>query len=83
MITPNGFADNEGKSYGYGVEYYETAAGPAIGHPGSIPGYASLTLYIAEHDLAIAVLTNDNEQSESVLPLLVDDLLYVLLNTMR
>lgn len=81
MITPNGFVNDEGKSYGYAVEYYETVAGPALGHPGSIPGYASLTLYIAEYDLAIAVLTNDNEHAEAVLLHLVDELLYALLDT--
>ena len=74
MVTPGELVDEDGRSYGYGVEFFETAVGPAVGHPGSIPGFASLTLYLPEQDLSISVITND-EAGEPLLAELVDDVL--------
>lgn len=75
MLTPNAFSDDEGSTYGYGVEFYQTAVGPAVGHAGSVPGYASLTFYLPEQQIAIAVTTNDNEHGEPHLAALLNDVL--------
>ncbi len=79
MTTRRVLPSESGAIYGYGVEFIETVSGTGIGHSGSLPGYASLTLYIVEHDLSIAVMTND-EAGEVLLPDIVNDLLTVVVN---
>ena len=79
MITPGLLQGENGETYGYGVEFFETAAGPALGHAGSVPGgYASLTLYLPEHDIAISVMTND-EYGEQHLASVVDEALQIMI----
>ncbi len=74
MTTPGAVVGEHGESYGYGIEFYETAAGVALGHAGSLPGYASLTLYIPDADISISVMTND-EAGEALLTEIVDTVL--------
>jgi CubicO group peptidase (beta-lactamase class C family) len=48
------------ESYGYGL-FLGTAAGtPAVFHTGDLPGYRTITVWLPEHAVSIAVLTNDD-----------------------
>jgi len=51
-----------GPGFGYGLGWFlwETPAGPAVGHPGSLLGYESLLRFIPEARLAVAALSNSS-----------------------
>jgi len=49
-----------GFRYGLGWFLWETPAGPAVGHSGSVLGYESLLRFIPEARLAVAALSNSS-----------------------
>lgn len=71
MTTPKSIHD-VGVEYGYGMMIFDTPLGTAYGHTGSLPGYASLTMYVPKYDLSISVITND-ESGRPLLPSLLFD----------
>ena len=75
MVTPGPLQGEEGQPYALGVEVQSTPVGEAVGHPGSVPGgFSSLMLYVPEHDIAVVVMSND-EQAEPLLAALVSEVL--------
>ena len=74
MLTPGSFPGKSGERYGLGVQFFETSAGQAVGHAGNLPGFASLTVYVLDRDIAVSVMSND-ERAEVLLADLIDDLL--------
>ncbi|GAJ10066.1 unnamed protein product, partial [marine sediment metagenome] len=43
---------------GLGIAEYDYGYGPSYGHSGGIPGYVSLMVYFAEHDVTFAITWN-------------------------
>ncbi|MEM6428664.1 MAG: serine hydrolase domain-containing protein [Deinococcota bacterium] len=72
MLAPTELSLQVNDGYGYGLEWVDTAYGQAVGHSGSIPGYASLILFFPQLDITISATTND-EQGEAVLLELVEN----------
>lgn len=54
--------------YAFGLRHFETSAGTAIGHDGTLPGFASLLVHFPERQLSVSVLSND----EGAEPYLID-----------
>ena len=54
------FSDGPGFRYGLGWFLWETHAGRAVGHPGSVLGYESLLRLIPGERLAVAALSNSS-----------------------
>jgi CubicO group peptidase (beta-lactamase class C family) len=93
MLTPSpvieSFAANAGidLSGGLGIWKYSfpNPIGPGMGHDGGIPGFTSVMLYFPEHEIWVAVLTNDDRADLGVFPrgkdldTLVSDVLVVML----
>lgn len=46
--------------YGYGVFIGAIAGREAYFHPGDVPGYVSLSAWLAEDRISIAILCNDD-----------------------
>ena len=77
----NSMTTGEGIIYGLGVVIARSKFGRTYGHDGEFPGYLSEMRYYTKHNLAIAMLVNSEETSESsrVLASAVDDFAEVII----
>ena len=65
MVAPTKLPDGSVEQYGFGITPESFRGGPAIGHGGGIPGFASDSLYVPDRDLFIAILTNSDSADVS------------------
>jgi len=52
--------------YGFGAEVFATTRGVAYGHSGFMPGFISLTAYLPEYDMAVALQINSDPYSSKM-----------------
>lgn len=60
MIAPTVLKDGSTRSYGYGLVPGTLRGTKAIGHGGGIFGFATESIYLPEHGIFVAVLTNSD-----------------------
>lgn len=74
MLTRGRLNDGEELDYGLGISHGEYRGLPTIGHGGSAVGYVAQYMQFPEHDLSVAVFSNDSSFSTGRLARQVADI---------